>query len=206
MLKELRTAQTTNNAGIAGTGTLRVNVISSIGQIPIQGATVTIFYTGEPDTVLEELTTDNSGLTETISLATPPIGLSLNPESLIQPYSEYNLLVTAPGFEPVSVTGSELLSDTFSFQPIRMNPLEITENEEKNVIIPAHTLWGEYPPKIPEAEVKPIAETGEIVLSRVVVPEYVIVQSENLAVSLTSLRVQMKNRKAEEQTEMDQVI
>ena len=38
------------------------------------------------------------------------------------------------------------------------------------------------------------------------VPEYVIVQSENLAVSLTSLRVQMKNRKAEEQTEMDQVI
>ena len=41
---------------------------------------------------------------------------------------------------------------------------------------------------------------------RLQVPEYVIVQSENLAVSLTSLRVQMKNRKAEEQTEMDQVI
>ena len=38
------------------------------------------------------------------------------------------------------------------------------------------------------------------------VPEYVIVQSENLAVSLTSLRVQMKNRRAEEQTDMDQVI
>ncbi len=38
------------------------------------------------------------------------------------------------------------------------------------------------------------------------VPEYVIVQSENLAVSLTSLRVQLKNRNAEEQTDMDQVI
>jgi redox-sensing transcriptional repressor len=38
------------------------------------------------------------------------------------------------------------------------------------------------------------------------VPDYVIVQSENLAVSLTSLRVQMKNRNAEEQTDMDQVI
>ena len=38
------------------------------------------------------------------------------------------------------------------------------------------------------------------------VPDYVIVQSENLAVSLTSLRVQLKNRNAEEQTDMDQVI
>lgn len=43
------------------------------------------------------------------------------------------------------------------------------------MVIPAHTLWGSYPAKIPESEVKPIAETGEIVLSRVVVPEYVIV-------------------------------
>ena len=38
-----------------------------------------------------------------------------------------------------------------------------------------HTLFGEYPPKIPEDEIKPMDETGEIVLSRVVIPEYVIV-------------------------------
>ena len=37
------------------------------------------------------------------------------------------------------------------------------------------------------------------------VPDYVIVQSENLAVSLTSLRVQMKNQNAE-LTTMNQVI
>ena len=42
-------------------------------------------------------------------------------------------------------------------------------------VIPAHTLYGEYPPKIPEDEIKPINESGEIVLSRVVIPEYVIV-------------------------------
>ena len=42
-------------------------------------------------------------------------------------------------------------------------------------VIPAHTLFGNYPPKIPEAEIKPVNETGEIVLSRVVVPEYVVV-------------------------------
>lgn len=42
-------------------------------------------------------------------------------------------------------------------------------------MIPDHTLYGEYPPKIPEDEIKPMDESGEIVLSRVVIPEYVIV-------------------------------
>lgn len=42
-------------------------------------------------------------------------------------------------------------------------------------MIPAHTLYGVYPPKIPEDEIKPVNETGEIVLSRVVVPEYIVV-------------------------------
>lgn len=156
-------------------GALRINVISSLGQIPIQGANVTISYANDPSNVIDELTTDMSGLTETVELPTPPLALSQNPESEIKPYSKYNITVTATGYEPVSVTGSELLADTTSLQPIRMNPLDMTEEEEKSVVIPAHTLWGEYPPKIPEAEIKPLAESGEIVLSRVVIPEFVIV-------------------------------
>ena len=52
--------------------------------------------------------------------------------------------------------------------------LERTE-EDQIVVIPVHTLFGEYPPKIPEDEIKPMAESGEIVLSRVVIPEYVVV-------------------------------
>ena len=42
-------------------------------------------------------------------------------------------------------------------------------------MIPAHTLFGDYPSKIPEEEIKPVNESGEIVLSRVVIPEYVVV-------------------------------
>ena len=42
-------------------------------------------------------------------------------------------------------------------------------------MIPDHTLYGEYPPKIAEAEVKPISDSGSIVLSRVVVPEIIVV-------------------------------
>ena len=44
-----------------------------------------------------------------------------------------------------------------------------------DVTIPDHTLFGEYPAKIPESEIKPTRESGEIVLSRVVIPEYIIV-------------------------------
>jgi len=173
MHKNLHAAQT--DLSFTGSGSLRINVTSAIGQIPIDNATVSISYTVSPENTIEELTTDSSGLTEIVELPTPNEDYSLNPESEVKPYSEYNILVTAEGYEPVSVTGSELLANTTSFQPIRMNPLSVTEDDEKRVDIPPHTLWGDYPPKIPESEIKTITETGEIVLSRVVIPEYVIV-------------------------------
>lgn len=162
-------------AGTAYTGTMKISVVSSIGLIPVANATVTVSYTGDPDSTLAELTTDISGQTPTITLEAPPLDLSLDPEITEQPYSEYNIKVTADGYEPVLVTGSEIFANELSLQPIQMNPLASTEEEEKVVTIPAHTLFGEYPPKIPEDEIKTVAETGEIVLSRVVIPEYIIV-------------------------------
>jgi peptidoglycan hydrolase-like protein with peptidoglycan-binding domain len=42
-------------------------------------------------------------------------------------------------------------------------------------VIPPHTLFGDYPPKIAEAEIKETAESGEIVLPSVVIPEFVVV-------------------------------
>ncbi len=172
--QDLQCSQEAIPENIANDGIMRINVTSSLGMLPIEGAEVTISYTEAPAEVIERLTTDESGLTQEVILPTPPLEYSLVPESP-RPYAEYNIEVTAPGFEPVQVLGSQLLPTQLSFQPIRMNPLEITEENEKVVVIPPHTLYGTFPPKIPEAEIKPIAETGEIVLSRVVIPEYVIV-------------------------------
>lgn len=165
----------TTNENADNFGTLQVSVVSSLGQFPVENATVTISYTRAPEETLETLTTDSSGQTPTVTLPTPPIALSLDPDATVQPYSEYNITVTAQGYEPVFVSGSELLADRLSLQPIVMNPVETTNEDEKVVIIPDHTLFGDYPPKIPEEEIKPMPESGEIVLSRVVVPEYVIV-------------------------------
>lgn len=155
-------------------GMLGIQVSSSVGMIPVNGARVSISYTGQPQQVLEQLVTDDSGQTENVELAAPPIEFSLSP-SQYRPYSEYNVLVEAPGYEPVSVSGSEILPERTAVQNIVMNPLEITEQREEDIVIPDHTLYGDYPAKIPEAEIKPLAETGEIVLSRVVIPEYVVV-------------------------------
>lgn len=167
--------QTNAQADQSYLGQLQINVTSTVGLIPIQDATVTISYTGVPDVTVEQLRTDSSGQTETIELPAPPLEYSMEPEQP-QPYSEYNIQVEAPGYEPVLVSGTEILPDVTALQPIQMRPLEVSPaNEEEIIVIPDHTLYGEYPPKIPEDEIKPMDESGEIVLSRVVIPEYVIV-------------------------------
>ena len=156
-------------------GKLKINLTSEITAYPVAGATISISYTGVPDSQLEKLTTDSSGQTETIELDAPPLEYSLDVNNEIQPYSEYTLQVEAPGYEPVSIAGAEILSSVTAIQNISLSPLETTDPSEEIFVIPAHTLYGSYPAKIPEDEIKPVNESGEIVLSRVVVPEYVVV-------------------------------
>lgn len=153
-------------------GTLQVNVITADENRPVAGAKVTISYTGVPEGTLEQLTTDQNGKTPDLELATPPLEYSLKP-SEEQPYSEYTIRVDAPGFESTEISGSEMLSGQKSIQRIRLIPARA--EEFRNLVIPAHTLYGDYPEKISEDEIKPVSETGEIVLSRVVVPEFVVV-------------------------------
>lgn len=156
------------------TGRLQINVTANIGLIPIQNASINISFTGEPDSTIENLTTNSSGQTDIIDLKTPPLQYSLTPNSPM-PYSEYTVSVTAPGYEPVIVSGVEVLPDVTAIQNIEMTPTEMTQEEEEIISIPDHTLYGDYPPKIPEDEIKPMDESGEIVLSRVVIPEYILV-------------------------------
>lgn len=154
-------------------GQLQVNV-TTINNIPIENVNISIYEEGQPTNKIEEITTDASGQSEKIDLTTPPVELSLYVDNIIQPYAEYSLLMEADGYEPVNISGVEILSGRMSIQDIKLRPLLEGENGE-DFVIPAHTLYGEYPPKIAEAEVKPVNPPGEIVLSRVVIPEYIIV-------------------------------
>lgn len=155
-------------------GALQVQVTSQRQNIPIEDAVIDISYTGVPDQTLEEVRTDSSGQSETLELSTPPVEYSLDPNAETQPYSEYTLRITAPGYEPAEISGVQLLSGQTALQTIRLRPLEPGESPDV-VVIPAHTLYGQYPPKIAENEVKPVTQTGEIVLKQVVIPEFIVV-------------------------------
>ncbi len=167
----------TNEPAEAGpyTGSLRFSVIAAAGSRPVEDAIIEISYTGEPQTILRTLRTDNTGLTPVIDLPAPPLAYSLEPFSL-QPYSEYTFRISAEGFEPVVISGAEILPTVTALQNVTLDPLPSSgEGTAEAFVIGPHTLYGDYPPKIIEPEVQPIAETGEIVLSRVVIPEFIVV-------------------------------
>ena len=88
-------------------GELQINVTSTAGGRPIADARISISYTGVPESTLERVETDSSGQTETLELDAPPEEWSLDPNNERQPYSEYTLDISAPGFEPVSIAGEQ---------------------------------------------------------------------------------------------------
>ncbi|MGN1187049.1 MAG: hypothetical protein ACI4R6_01030, partial [Lachnospiraceae bacterium] len=75
-------------------GQLKVDVTDRASSKPIDGAKVSISYSGAPQDTLEELTTDANGMTEVVDLAAPARSFSEDPASDVQPYSEYNLIIT----------------------------------------------------------------------------------------------------------------
>lgn len=154
------------------TGRLKIRVVTLRGFDPINGAEIIITYTGTEDE-LYTLITDESGVSEEVTLDTPPLQYSLQPNSL-QPYSEYTIQVSAEGYEPFAVSNIQILPNSLAILEVKLVAVDETSTGRVSDIAP-HTLYYEYPPKIPEAEIKPITPTGEIVLSRVVVPEYIVV-------------------------------
>lgn len=137
---------------------------------PIQNATVTITSASQPEAVLEEVTTDASGVTPEVELPTPSPDYSQTP-STEQPYAEYTIIIKAANFTPVTVQNAEILPRVTAIQEATMRAAP----QPELYVIPPHTLYGDYPPKIAEQEVKPTSETGEIVLTNVVIPEFVVV-------------------------------
>ena len=128
-------------------GYLQVDVVSDANSFPVQDADIVIARTEEPDEIIEETRTNSSGQTENLPLDAPPLELSLSPEETERPYAEYTIRITAPGFEPFVVSGTEVLADVTAIQGIRLRPLSNA----------------------------PDGEQREIVLSRVVVPQTIVV-------------------------------
>lgn len=116
-----------------------------------------------------------------LTLSAPNIEYSLEPSN-VKPYSEYIIEAIADGFETVLINGTQILPVVEALQNIPMGSSSTRKKKSKtrqNGIvydIPDHTLWGDYPPKIPESSLKPLsAPTGFVVLDEPVVPEFIVV-------------------------------
>ena len=133
-------------------GQLRIHVTTERGFFPIKDASIRLSYTGNPTEIIEELSTDISGQTAAVELPAPPLEYSMEP-SEFQPYSEYTIQVNASGYRPINISGISVLPDKTSIQNVRMETATVENPPERNIVITANTLYGNFPPKIPEDEI-----------------------------------------------------
>lgn len=149
-------------------GMLQVELYDETIAEPVVGARVTV-QSGEE--VLYDVYTNESGQTPEMELEAPPAEYALE-QNEPQPYSTYDITITADGYETVRIIGSQIFADAIALQRVYMIP-----GMGENIInVPPPVLWGDYEPKEPEEEVKPVPEeTGFVVLDRVVIPEYIVV-------------------------------
>lgn len=160
---------------ITDQGRLQVSAFATDVAKPAQNANVVITST-VTNQVVDELQTDTSGQSAIIDLTAPPVDFSLEPESQVRPYSEYDVSVNLEGYEPVNLTGVQILPNVTALQNVNLRPIVRDEVQPNDIYIQAHTLWGDFPPKIPEDEVKPLPESGGfVVLPEPVIPEFVVV-------------------------------
>ena len=166
-------------------GYLSISVINASNNRPIQDALVNVYGMNDQQEstgiVLENLRTDESGQVRNLTLDAPNIEYSLQPSD-VKPYSEYIVEVIAQGFETVQIRGTQILPAVEALQNVPIGSPNTTNRKSRKrqteVVydIAAHTLWGNYPPKIPESSLKPLsAPTGFVVLDEPVVPEFIVV-------------------------------
>ncbi len=157
-------------------GFLRVSVYSQTIGKPVGGARIQISASLDPDRTISEIYSDDSGQTVEIDLPAPPVDYSQEPDSP-QPYNLYNVRVSADGFENADIIGVQVLPDEEALQDVMLRP-GAADTAEREIVIPPNTLYGTYPPKIPESEVKELPPaSGFVVLPEPVIPEFVIVHA-----------------------------
>ncbi|MEA5011704.1 MAG: peptidoglycan-binding protein [Angelakisella sp.] len=158
-----------NGNATGGFGGLQVNVyINGLGR-PAENALVRVSNPSN-SVVLEEARTDSLGQIPEIELPSPPIDYSMEPSS--RPFNQYNVSVTLPGYTQANIFNVQIYPGSTSIQETLLTPAY------SNIQIPYPVLWGDFPPKIPEDEVKKLPLPGDfIVLPKPVVPEIIVVHA-----------------------------
>ncbi len=164
-------------------GSLKIQTFGENISNPLDKANVkvTVYDSNNIVKNIYNLKTDDSGIAHLDEIETPPLMLSLNENADKRPYSICDVLVEKEGYVDVLVEGCQLFGEQEAIQPINMSFLkrEISStSQSKKIIIEPNRLYGNFPPKIPETEIKPLPKpTGQVVLPEVVIPEFITVHT-----------------------------
>ncbi len=151
-------------------GKLQVNVTREIGGEPVSNASVRVYRMGSPNVLVYDLKTDQSGQTPVVKLPAPPLKYSMEPSNVL-PYTEYAVLVSAPGLKNVEVYGTQVFPEVTAIQPVAMPPKDAI-SDTKIITIGPHELVGYHSPKIAEGEIKEMSQPNE---QQVMIPACIIV-------------------------------
>lgn len=156
-----------NNMGYLKFGVFDITIAK-----PLIGAKIVI---SDEENDIITIFTNESGQTEGIKLITPPMEYSLDPDSP-KPYSTYNAIISADGYGDEKIIGIQVYANNVAIQDVNLKPKSISGDKKDIIIIPEPTIYGDYPSKIPEKEIKNIdKESGFVVLDKVIIPEFIVV-------------------------------
>lgn len=109
---------------MVNTGSLVVFVLDAGGAIPISGAQVRIYNSGTiGGPPVAELTSGESGKTEVLYLATPPVSVGEIPDRSPGIYALYDVVVTLDGYYDVVSRNIPVYPQVLSIQPVYMVPM-----------------------------------------------------------------------------------
>ena len=175
-------------------GLLTVQLSTGQKALPVTDATVEISRTSETgqDTYLTTVSPDRSGNCPSVEIDAPPQEYSLQPQNAPQPYSTYQVKITAPGFHTIQVTGIQTFAGENTLQQVHMLPLSFGETDSTVTYhIPEHLL--RQPAALQQVSARPTRQAPDItpvVLRFPVIPEYVRVhlgrpdeEARNISVS-----------------------
>ncbi len=167
---EMNTPEAQNDNNFPDFGLLKVRTfLKNIG-FPAEGVNVSIT---DPETgqTVSQAVTDSEG-------QIPPVRLPAPPESYAQsndmprPFSQYDLQASGEGFDDVNISNVQIYSESTAVQDISVTSLR------DDFTIPYPTLWGDFPEKIPESDIKKLPFPSNLtILPEPVIPELVVVHA-----------------------------
>lgn len=126
-------------------GFLKIQARTANDALPLSGVEIRIM--DEQGRTVRELTTDESGETETVSLETVDRSLSLEPDYPGVPYTAYDVFARASGFDSLHISGVPIYEGETAIQPVVLTPME--ERQRSPVVreitlgMPAAAMEGE---------------------------------------------------------------